>query len=111
MSPVPIHTPRTADEIRDELLSVLDPRAPDEKLLVEMAAGAAGLALQVNIASNRLAQVLPVVLEDPRKAALIAKVLHDLAVVGNTLVRRVQGALSTASTLRVQRRVHDGRLR
>jgi hypothetical protein len=99
---------RTTADIREELLSVVDPKAADEKLLVELAAGAAGLALQVNIAADRLAQVLPVVLEDPKKALAVARVLHDLAVLGNVLVRRVEGTLSTAATLRLQRRVHRG---
>ena len=99
---------RTADAIRAELLSAVDPKAPDERLLVELAAGAAALAFQVGVAADRLALILPATLEEPRKAAVVAKVLHDLAVVGNTLVRRVESTLSTAATLRLQRRLHRG---
>lgn len=104
----PARPPRLADTIRDELVATIDPAAADERLLVDLAANAASIAIQVNVATDRLAHVLPETLADPRRAVAVAKVLHELAVVGNTLVRRVESALSTAATLRVQRRVHRG---
>jgi len=45
---------------------------------------------------------------EPRKAVVIARVLHDLVAVNNALARRVEGALSAAATLGLQRRVHRG---
>lgn len=104
-SPAPA---RTTDAIRTELLASVDPQAADERLLVDLAANAAGIAFQVGVAADRLAHVLPETLAEPRRAVAVAKVLHELAVVGNALVRRVESVLSTAATLRVQRRLHRG---
>lgn len=99
---------RTTEAIRTELLAAVDPTCADERLLVELAAGAAAIAFQVGVAADRLAHVLPETLAEPKKAAIVAKVLHDIAVVENALVRRIESTLSTAATLRVQRRVHRG---
>ena len=100
---------RTADVIRAELLAGIDVTAADEKLLVELAANAAAIALQTGVAADRLAHVLPSLLADARKAALVAKTLHEVVTVGNALVRRIEGTLSTAATLRLQRRLRRGR--
>lgn len=86
---------------------MVDPRAADEKLLVELAAASASLALQLGVAAHRLAEVLPGTLAEPKRALAVTKVLAELSAVGSTLVRRVEGALTTAATLRVQRRVHE----
>ncbi|MBX3230684.1 MAG: hypothetical protein KIT84_00590 [Labilithrix sp.] len=104
-SPTPA---RTADAIRAELLAGVDVTAADERLLVELAANAAAIALQTGVAADRLAHVLPGVLADARKAAMVAKTLHEVVMVGNALVRRIEGTLATAATLRLQRRVRRG---
>lgn len=104
----PARSPRTADAIREELLTTADPKAADERLLIELAANAAAMALHVGGAADRLGEVLLQTLPEPRKAAVIAKVLHDLTVVGNTLCRRVENTLATAASLRLQRRIHRG---
>lgn len=101
---------RALADIRRELLATVDPKAADEKLLTEVAAEGAALGFKVGVATDQLAQLLPSVLGDPKKAVLIARVLHDLVTVHNALARRVEGALSAAATLRLQRRVHRGGL-
>ena len=100
--------PSTSDAIRGELLATVAPDAADERVLVELAASAAAIAFDVEIAAGQLAKVLPLTLSEPDKARAIARVLHDLAAIGNVLVRRVEGALTVASTLRVQRRLREG---
>lgn len=89
------------------MLTAIDPKAPDERLLVELAASAAALSFQVGVAADRLAHVLPDVLADARRAAIVAKTLHDVVLVGNALARRIESLVSTVSTLRLQRRVHQ----
>lgn len=98
---------RTVDTIRSELLAGIDPKAPDERLLVELAANAATIALQVDVAADRLACALPDVLADARRAAVVAKTLRDVVLVGSALATRIENLVSTASTLRLQRRVHQ----
>jgi hypothetical protein len=99
----------SAAEIRSELLAGTDPKVPDERLLMELAANAAIIAFQVDVAADRLSRVLPDVLADARRAAVVAKALHDVVLVGSALARRVEGALSAAAALRLQRRVHRAR--
>lgn len=104
MSPSePVHA---VDEIRAALLATIDPKAPDELLLVELAANAAAIAAQVDVASARLSHALPDVLADGRRAAIAARTLRDLVLVGNALARRVENLVSTSATLRLQRRAH-----
>lgn len=100
--------PRTADAIRDELLADIDPKRPDEQLLLELAASTAAITFEIQVAAARLAQVLPGTLHDAKKAAAVVRVLHDLGRLGNVLVRRIEGSLTVASTLRLQRRLHEG---
>lgn len=100
----PVHA---VDEIRTALLATIDPHAPDERLLVELAANAAAIAAQVDAAADRLSRALPDVLADARKAAVVAKTLRDVVLVGSALATRIENLVSTASTLRLQRRVHQ----
>lgn len=99
---------RALTDIRSDLLATIDPKAPDERLLTELAAEGAALGFKLGVATDQLAQLLPSVLGDPKKAVLVARVLHDLVTVHNALARRVEGALTTAATLRLQRRTHRG---
>lgn len=88
----------------------VDPKAADEQLVVQLAADAAGIAFQVGAATDRLARVLPDVLADARRAAEVARTLRDLVLVGSALTRRIESLVSTASALRLQRRLHRGRV-
>jgi hypothetical protein len=105
--PVPARV-STMEGIRGELLRSVSPTAADERLLAELAASAASLVFEVELAAGLLAKALPSALADPRKAVVISRTLHDLASIGSVLVRRVEGTLSTAATLRIQRRLHGG---
>lgn len=105
-APVPLL--RALADIRHELLTSVEAKAPDEKLLIELAAEGAALAFKLGVATDQMTQLMSTVLADPKKAVSVARVLHDLVALQNALTRRVEGTLSTAAALRLQRRVRRG---
>lgn len=103
--PITVTPRRGADAIHAELLKSCTPGAPDEALLVELAATSASLVFQVEASANLLGQLLPTTLADPRRAVIVAKVLAELVSLTTALARRCEGSLSVAASLRSQRQL------
>jgi hypothetical protein len=96
---------RTADAIRLALLTDCSPEGADERLLVEMAASTGALFFDLEKSSRVLAELMPNVLADSKRALSLARVLGELTRLSNTLCSRVTQTLSVAASIRAQRRL------
>jgi hypothetical protein len=92
-----------------EALQALSSGAPDaaadEHLLHELVADEIALCVAVADVRRQVLTRLPALVEEPRLMLMMTKSLRDLTLLSNAMVRRVEGALSTASTLRASRRM------
>ena len=87
------------------------PEAPDERLLVEITAGAASLVFQLEESAQVLAAVMPKCFSDPKRALALARTLEAVVGLSTSLTRRIESSLQVASALRAQRRIHRGAAR
>lgn len=78
--------------------------AADERILHELAAKQFPLALLLHELEAQLATRMVLVMDDPRLALALAKVLEQTVSMASAMSRRVQATLSTAASLRAQRR-------
>lgn len=92
-----------------EALRALSAAAPhaaaDEHLLHELVADEVAIFSAVTSVRMQVAARLPALVEEPRLMLLLTKSLRDLTALSNAIVRRVEGALGTCSTLRASRRL------
>lgn len=89
---------------RKALDEVCPDAAPDERILNELVAKQLPVALLLHELEEQLAARMMAVMDDPRLALAVAKVLHDTAAMASAMSKRVQSTLSTAASLRAQRR-------
>lgn len=78
--------------------------AADERILHELVAKQLPIALMLHDLEEQLATRMLNLMDDPRLALAIAKVLRETAVMASAMSKRVQATLSTAASLRAQRR-------
>jgi hypothetical protein len=91
-------------EARRALDQVCPDAAPDERILNELVAKQLPVALLLHELEEQLAARIMVVMDDPRIALAVAKVLRETAAMASAMTKRVQSTLSTAASLRAQRR-------
>lgn len=91
-----------------EARRALDEAAPaaaaDERILHELVAKQLPIALMLHDLEEQLAARLGVVIDDPKLALVVAKILHETVAMASAMSKRIQGTLSTAAALRAQRR-------
>lgn len=92
---------RAAREALDE---VCPDAAPDERILNELVAKQLPIALLLHELEEQLAARIMIVMDDSRMALAVAKVLRETAAMASAMSKRVQSTLSTAASLRAQRR-------
>jgi ABC-type uncharacterized transport system substrate-binding protein len=95
-----------AKQVEHELLALGTGHA-DEALLAKLAAGEVTTALQIQDLQDRLARRMMVLIDNPKSMLAISHVLRDVNVVLSAMTKRVSGTLTTASTLRAQRRFNE----
>lgn len=76
--------------------------APAQELLLDLAARQAALCKSLIKTEVELAQRLASLVDDPRGAYVVAKVLREAVAISGALSRRVSEVLTTATTLRMQ---------
>lgn len=78
--------------------------AADERILHELVAKQLPIALMLHDIEEQLAMRILNLMDDPRLALAIAKVLHETSILASATTKRIQSTLSTAASLRAQRR-------
>ncbi len=92
------------DQARRALDSASPEAAPDERILHELVAKQLPIVLLLHELEEQLAIRIKLSLDDPRLAFAVAKVLRETVMMASAMSKRVQGTLSTAASLRAQRR-------
>jgi hypothetical protein len=95
-----------AKQVERELLAMGTGHA-DEALLAKLASGEVSTALALQDLQDRLARRMMVLIDNPKSMLAISHVLRDVNVVLSAMTKRVSGTLTTASTLRAQRRFNE----
>lgn len=90
---------------RAELERACPDASAGERILYELVGHQVSLALAVLDAQTEVAARLEHFLDEPTKLVALSRALKELTGISNAIGRRVEGALSTASNLRAQRRI------
>jgi hypothetical protein len=90
-------------------LAALEASAPDagagERIIHELVASQVALALAIGDTQVEVVARLGHFLNEPKNLVILARALRELTTLSNAVGRRIEGALSTASSLRAQRRL------
>ena len=90
-------------------LAALEASAPDagagEKILHELVGAQVALALAIGDTQVEVVARLGHFINEPRKLLVLAQALKELTTINAVVGRRLEGALTVASTLRSQRRL------
>lgn len=78
--------------------------AADERILHELVAKQLPIALMLHELEEQLASRIMGVMDEPHLALAVSKVLHETCMLASAMTKRIQGTLSTAASLRAQRR-------
>ena len=85
-------------------LALLSPAAaPDEELILDLAADEVALVDALHLAAARLAAITIEVMHDSKTVLMVTRALREVVTTKSALSRRVEALLSTAATLRAQR--------
>lgn len=95
---------KRGSEARRALDEAAPAAAADERILHELIAKQLPIALMLHDLEEQLAARLGVVVDDPKLALAVAKILHETVVMASAMSKRIQSTLSTAAALRAQRR-------
>ena len=77
--------------------------APDEELILDLAADEVALVDALHLAAARLAATTIEVMHDSKTVLMVTRALREVVTTKSALSRRVEALLSTAATLRAQR--------
>lgn len=102
--PVDEHLAKRGDEARRALDEAAPSAAADERILHELVAKQLPVALMLHDLEAQLAVRLGLVIDDPKLALAVAKTLRETIAMASAMSKRIQSTLSTAATLRAQRR-------
>lgn len=102
--PVDARLAQRGDEARRALDAAAPDAGPDEQLLHELAARQLPLVLQLHEIEEQLATRLGLVMDDPKLAVVVVRVLRETVAIASATSKRVQSTLTAASALRAQRR-------
>jgi len=100
----PVHLER-GRAARAALEAASPDAGPGEQILFELIGHQTAIALSVLDAEGEVASRLEHFLDDPAKLVALSRALKELTGISNSVGRRVEGALTTASSLRAQRRL------
>jgi hypothetical protein len=91
-----------------QALAALEASAPDagagEQIIHELVAAQFALVLAIGDAEIEVVARLGHFVNEPKNLVAISRALKELTTLSNAIGRRIEGALTTASTLRAQRR-------
>ena len=90
-------------QARAALAKLSPSAAPDEELLLDLAAEEVALVDALHLAAARLAATTIEVMHDSKMLLAVTRALREIVTTKSALSRRVEALLSTASTLRAQR--------
>lgn len=88
---------RALDEVSPEA-------AADERILHELVAKQLPVALMLHDLEEQLAVRMLAMMDNPQLVLALAKILRDTSVIASSMSKRIQAILSTAASLRAQRR-------
>jgi hypothetical protein len=92
------------DAAQQALDEVCPGAAADERILHELVAKQLPIALMLHDVEEQLALRMMNLMDDPGLALAVVKVLRETATLASAATKRVQSTLSTAASLRAQRR-------
>lgn len=78
--------------------------AADERILHELVAKQLPVALMLHDLEEQLAVRMLTLMDNPQLVLAVAKILRDTSTIASSMSKRIQAILSTAATLRAQRR-------
>lgn len=78
--------------------------AADERILHELVAKQLPIALMLHDLEEQLVARMLTVMDDPQLVLSVAKILRETCVMSSAMSKRIQAILSTAASLRAQRR-------
>ena len=78
--------------------------AADERILHELVAKQLPVALMLHDLEEQLAVRMLAIMDNPQLVLALAKILRDTSVIASSMSKRIQASLSTAASLRAQRR-------
>lgn len=96
---------RRGEAARADLDRASPDASPGERILHELVGQEVTLALAVMNVQAEVAARLEHFVDEPAKLVALSRALKELTGICNAIGRRVEGALTTASSLRAQRRL------
>lgn len=102
--PVDARLAQRGDDARRALDAAAPDAGPDEQLLHELVARQLPLVLQLHEIEEQLATRLGLVMDDPKLAVVVVRVLRETVAIASATSKRIQSTLTAASALRAQRR-------
>lgn len=102
--PVDARLAQRGEEARRALDAAAPDSGPDERLLHELVARQLPLVLQLHEIEEQLATRLGLVMDDPKLAVVVVRVLRETVAIASATSKRIQSTLTAASALRAQRR-------
>lgn len=78
--------------------------AADERILHELVAKQLPVALMLHELEEQLAVRMLTIMDNPQLVLAVAKILRDTSMIASSMSKRIQAILSTAASLRAQRR-------
>ena len=90
-------------QAREALAKMSPVAAPDEEMILDLAADEVALVDALHLAAARLAATTIEVMHDSKSVLVVTRALREVVTTKSALSRRVEALLSTAATLRAQR--------